>query len=110
MRACPPENLEGMRWLLGPFMGRYDASRRPHDIVSKSTISAIASYNTGFGFPTFTIISQATSDEAARLQSFGWKNGKLLEGSSEEFFTLFTATSQVSTCHMCALGPCVGLR
>ena len=28
----------------------------------------------------------------------------------EEFFTLFTAVSQVSTCHLCAWGPCMGVH
>ena len=27
-------NLEAMRWLLRPFLGQYDASRRPDDRVS----------------------------------------------------------------------------
>ena len=36
----------------------------------------------------------------ARLQSVSLQREKLLEGDSEKFFALFTAISQVSTCHI----------
>ena len=47
-----------------------------------------------------------------RLQLFSWKNGKLLEGRLRRVlnFTLFVAILQVSTCHLCAWGPCADVR
>ena len=50
------------------------------------------------------------ADEACKTIIFHWKNGKLLE--DPEFFFLhcmFAAISQVSTYHLCAWGPCVGV-
>ena len=44
-------NLRAMRLLLRPFLGQYDASRRPDDRVSHDAILLTALYSAGVGFP-----------------------------------------------------------
>ena len=46
-------NLEAMRLLLRPFLGQYDASRRPDSRACFTCMTFLpnASYSTGFGFP-----------------------------------------------------------
>ena len=66
------------------------------------------SYSTGFGFlivrlsykPHPLQITCETNSSLGRTESC-WK---------EDSFTLFTAISQDSTCHLCACGPRVGVH
>ena len=51
-----------------------------------------------FRLSNHLLISQATPFAG---DAYAWKNGLL---------RLFAAISQVSTCHLCAWGPCMGVR
>ena len=100
-------HAEAMRLLLGSFLGQYNASPRPDNRVSQLPFLPIASYNTSFGFPwSFANLKSPTlrrwglrdcNCSLARMESCWMK-------ISEEFFTLFSAISQISTSHLCAWG------
>ena len=65
----------------------------------------IVLYSTGFSFLIVCLILQAmpeTNCLLGRMESC-WKTWK-------SFYALFAAISQVSTCHLCPWGPCMGVR
>ena len=109
----PPENfwdLEAMKLLKQLFLAQYDASQRPDNSFTCMNIYPFCPLHrtalTWFRLSDRLLISQTTSftDKACKTNHFAWKSGKLLEENSEEFFALFAAISQASTCHLCALG------
>ena len=52
-------------------------------------------------------ISQATPFASDACETI---SVRLEERTPKSFFALFAAILQVSTCHLCAWGPCVGVR
>ena len=88
---APPENfwnLKAKRLPLRPFLVQCDVPWRPD----------------------YSLISQATpfADEPG-LRDYNPSLGRT-ERCWKSFIPLFVAVSQVSACHLCACGPCMGVR
>ena len=89
-------NLEAKRLPLIPFLGQCDALQRPdHSLISQATPFADANLT------SHTLRRWGLRDYSRSLGRTErcWKSSVLL----------FTAISQVSTCHPCACGPCMGV-
>ena len=65
-----------------------------------------------FWLSNCSLISQATPfpDEACETNCSLGRMESCWKENPKEFFALFAVILQVSTCHLCALGPCVGVH
>ena len=73
----------------------------------------IASYSTSFGFQIICWSRKPHPSQMrlARLQSFAWKNGKLLEGSLRRALSYcLQPFRKFQGCQVCGWGPCMGVR
>ena len=102
-------DLEAIRLLLRPFLGQYGASQRPDSRVSHVWMSTLSANCAWFWLSNHLLISKPhlLQMRLARLIVCLEERKVVARKSS---FTLFGAISQVSTCHLCAWGPCVGVH
>ena len=105
-------NLEAMILLLRLFWSQYYASRRLDNRVSHVWVSTLSTHcvvQHWFRLSDRSLTSQATPfvDEACETSRSLGRSGSCWK-TRKSSFALSTAISQVSTCHLCAWGPCVG--